>query len=579
MNFADVARVFDQLETISSRLEITRLIADLFARVTPDEAAIISYLSLGQLRPVYQANQLNMAEKNVIKAIALLVGESVETIAAQLKQSGDVGLVVMEYKWSTDHHLSIGQVHEALVEIEKVSGAGSQELKISMLKNILAMLDPLSAKYVLRMVVGRLRLGFSDMTLIDALSWMIAGDKSHRKEIEQAYNICADIGRIARELKKDGLPAIGRQKIRINTPILPAAAERLPTAQAIFEKLGPCVVQQKLDGFRLQIHLDKSGKEPKIAFFSRNLLDMSSMFPDLAHEVMRLEVKNLVAEGEAIAFDPHTQEFMPFQETVKRKRKHDIESISQEFPLQLFLFDVLYCNDTSLLDIPHHDRRKILEAVVPAVKDSLIRVIDEKKVESAQDLETYFYTCIEKGLEGLVAKRPDAVYQPGKRNFNWIKLKRQEEGHLEDTLDCVVLGYYTGQGKRNSFGIGAFLVGVYNKERDIFQTVARIGTGLTDAEWKELKIKADLIAIANQPTNVECHKNLAPDVWVEPKIVCSIRADEITLSPVHTAAKTDRHLGYALRFPRVMGYRPDKSLYDASTTTEVARMYEDQFAK
>src|SRR5690606_31045853 len=181
------------------------------------------------------------------------------------------------------------------------------------------------------------------------------------------------------------------------------------------------------------------------------------------------------------------------------------------------------------------------------------------------------------GLEGLVVKRPNARYEPGKRNFNWIKLKRQEEGHLEDTLDCVILGYYPGSGKRAEFGIGAFLVGVYNKSHDSFQTVAKIGTGLKDDEWKDLKKRCDAIVVDHKPVNVECSKELAPDVWVFPEIICMIRADEITKSPLHTAGKSKKTLGYALRFPRFMGYRPDKEVYDATTAHEIERLYEDQF--
>ena len=176
-----------------------------------------------------------------------------------------------------------------------------------------------------------------------------------------------------------------------------------------------------------------------------------------------------------------------------------------------------------------------------------------------------------------MVKKPNSIYQPGKRNFNWIKFKRHEVGHLEDTIDAVVLGYYAGSGKRALFGIGAFLVGVYNKEKDIFQTIAKIGTGLSDQEWKEFKKKCDAIKIPDKPVNVECPKELFPDVWTDPEIVCLVRADEITLSPLHTADKTSEHLGYALRFPRFMGYRPDKSAMQATTTKEVKRLFEDQF--
>src|SRR5204862_1368175 len=160
------------------------------------------------------------------------------------------------------------------------------------------------------------------------------------------------------------------------------------------------------------------------------------------------------------------------------------------------------------------ERHKTLLKMLADMHTDTIFVNEYKKIIDAKMLEDYFLATIATGLEGLVVKRPDALYQPGKRNFNWIKLKRQEEGHLEDTLDCVVLGYYAGEGKRAQFGIGAFLVGVFNKKRDMFQTVAKIGTGMTDAEWQELKQKCDTLAVDAQPKNIECAKELVPDVWV-----------------------------------------------------------------
>jgi DNA ligase-1 len=303
------------------------------------------------------------------------------------------------------------------------------------------------------------------------------------------------------------------------------------------------------------------------------------MFPDLAAALLTIDVDTIILEGEAIGYDPNTGSFLPFQETVKRKRKHGIEKATEEFPLKLFLFDILYLNGKDLLDLTHEDRRKKLLSVMKHFKPDNVHVIDEVTINTAEELEAYFLKTVEKGLEGLVVKRPDAIYQPGKRNFNWIKLKRQEEGHLEDTIDCVILGYYKGSGKRASFGIGAFLVGLYNKDLDCFQTVAKIGTGLKDEQWKDLKKKCDEFIIKEQPHNVQCAKELVPDVWVSPEIVCVILADEITLSPLHTAGKTKDKPGYALRFPRFIEYRLDKGPFEATTVTEIKRLYEDQFKK
>lgn len=585
MKFIEVAHSFNEIEPIAARLEITRLLANLFKKASPQEAEIIASLSLGQLHPPHIGTQFNIAEKNLLKAVAQFLHESEDSIKKEMKHLGDIGLVLGAHEWQHSAQLSITDVYNALCTLEAMSGTGSQEEKINFLVKLFEQLDPLSAKFIARIIIGQLRLGFSDMTIIDALSWMETGDKSLRTMLEDAYNICADIGLIAKQFKEGGSKNIEQMSIHIGIPIIPAAAERLPTAQAIVEKIGPCIAEPKLDGFRLQIHMDlsyfaKASKDrPKIHFFSRNLQDMSAMFPDLVKELLKLDVQNIICEGEAIGYDPNSREFLPFQETVKRKRKHGVEEAATEFPLQLFLFDLLYLNNQSYLNIPYVKRHEKLEELVRGIKTEHLFTIEHKKISTAKELEDYFYSEVAQGLEGLVVKRPDAIYQPGKRNFNWIKLKRQEEGHLEDTIDCVILGYYAGKGKRAHFGIGAFLVGVYNKKLDIFQTVAKIGTGMSDEEWRMLKTKCDSLTVEWKPKNVECAKELTPDVWVNPEIVCRVRADEITLSPLHSAGKTANNLGYALRFPRFMDYRLDKNAYEATTDDEIKRLYDDQFVK
>ena len=258
------------------------------------------------------------------------------------------------------------------------------------------------------------------------------------------------------------------------------------------------------------------------------------------------------------------------------KRKHGIKKAAEEMPLQIFLFDLLYLNGVSYLSESHTKRRQELLSIFENFKSSTIQPIEEKKIVTAQALEEYFNENIAAGLEGLVVKKESSVYQPGKRNFNWIKLKRQQAGYLSDTVDAVILGYYYGSGRRAQFGIGAFLVGVYNKEKDTFQTVAKVGTGLSDVDLQELKQKCDTIQVQEKPKNVECAQQLFPDVWTSPELVCVVRADEITFSPVHTAGKTVSSLGYAMRFPRFMGYRKDKSPQEITTNVELKQMYNTQ---
>lgn len=579
MKFSYVAQEFQKIEGESSRIKMTHLLGNLFKEADAQEAEIIANLSLGQLQPPYKAIQFNIAEKNIIKAIAQLSGSTEESIIEKSKTMGDLGLVIESEVSSKDAGLSVKDVYQTLSSLQQITGIGSQEEKINFLINLLQKLDPISAKYVVRIILAKLRLGFSDMTIIDALSWMHVGDKSLKETIENAYNLCVDIGFIASELKSKGVNALEKMHIQIGIPIRPAAAERLPNAQEIFEKLGPCVAEPKIDGFRLQVHVKKNDKDTQVHFFSRNLVDMSHMFPDLTHEIKKLDVQNIIFEGEAIVYDVHTETFLPFQETVKRKRKHGIEEAIAEFPLRVFAFNLFYLDGKDYLDVPQVERRALLVDIFRKFKNPSFDVIEQKLINNVTQLQSYFDLCIAAGLEGLVVKRIDAPYQPGKRNFNWIKLKRSSIGQLEDTIDCVVLGYYAGEGKRASFGIGAFLVGVYNPVHDRFETVAKIGTGLSDEQWKELKEKCDKIKVTQKPKNVFVASELEPDVWVDPKIVCVIKADEITISPLHTANKTESHAGFALRFPRFINYRTDKGPTESTSISEIKRLYQDQYKK
>jgi DNA ligase-1 len=580
MKFCDVASVFEQIESISSRNEITQTLAQLFKQANSQEAKIITYFSLGSLYPSYQKVQINIAQNTVMQVLARLFDRPIDEVKKEVKHAGDLGLYVMAHAQKRTCTLSVQELYDRLCGLGGFVGQGSNEDKIQDLYELLQTVDVITAKYVVRIVTQTLRLGFSDMTIIDALSWMHAGDKTLKDPLEHAYNVCADLGLVAQTLKEQGVEGIDRFVPTVGIPIRPAAAERLPSAQAIIDKLGTCIVQPKLDGFRLQVHMKKDALGfVQTHFFSRNLIDMSYMFPDIEDEVKKLSVDSLICEGEAIAFDSATGQFLPFQETVKRKRKHDIGQVSQELPLRLFIFDVLYLNGRSLLDVPYVKRREMLLEMLPE-SDEKISTIHEQVVRTAKELEYFFLQHISDGLEGVVVKRSDALYQPGKRNFNWIKLKQQEgQSLLKDTVDVVVLGYYYGQGKRASFGIGAFLVGVYNAKIDRFETIAKIGTGLTDAEWKALKEKCDALSVQKIPSSVVIPKELLPDVLVTPQIVCEAMADNITQSPLHTAGKTHSELGYALRFPRFIQYRIDKSVYDATTVTEIVSMFASQYSK
>lgn len=571
MQFEKVVQVFASIEKIASRNQIIELLAELFNAATPHEAQMITYLSLGQVRPTYLGSQFNIAEKSLKKIVQEIVDLSPHDFERQVKEYGDLGtLLSMQPVRTGASRLSLKELFDHLVALETISGEGAQDTRAEFIKELLRQLSPAGAGFVVRIILGRLRTGFSDMTLIDAFSWMLSGNKSLSKKIEHHYNICADLGRIAYILKKNGQEGLEDIQITVGIPIVPALAERLATAHEIIHKLGACVAQPKLDGFRLQVHIDTARQ---VKFFSRNLVDMSPMFPDLKAAVEELPIDAAIFEGEAIVFDEATGAFLPFQETVKRKRKHGVAGAAHELPLKLFVFDLLYLNGESMLAHGHEARRRAAATFLPSDHMQTISLIDEHGIDTAAQLEEYFLTCIEEGLEGLVVKKMNAHYQPGKRNFNWIKLKRtQESGTLTDTIDAVVLGYYHGRGRRAALGIGAFLIGVYNSKRDRFETIAKVGTGLSDQGFRDLKKACDALKVDHQPFNVVCTPALYPDVWVTPKLVWVVIADEVTRSPVHTAGKTEHELGYALRFPRALEQRIDKDADQATTVDEIKQL-------
>lgn len=579
MLFHELAQFFEHIEGVTARTEMTTRLADLLQRATAKQAREICYFCLGTLNPPYIRTNFAIAQKTMAKILAHLFDRAESTVTHGIKEAGDSGAYFALH--ATEHvssRLTVHQVYERLQELESINGSGSQEQKQEFLEQLLKECSAVEGKFIIRIVLGQLRLGFSDMTLLDAISVAVTGDKKSKKIIEHAYNLCADLGAVAELAHGQGITGIQKLGVQVGIPIRLAAAERLNTAQDIVDKLGECVAEPKLDGFRLQIHLGRDEHhKPFVRFFSRNLVDMSESFPDLVDAIAQLPCTSIICEGEAIAYNPNTGDFVPFQETVKRKRKHDIEAIAADLPLRVFLFDLLYLDGQLLLEKPLHERRALLrDALKNQPEDAALTLIEEVKIHDGPTLHKYFLEQIEKGLEGVVVKRSDAPYEPGKRGFNWIKLKRHETGELDDTLDCVIFGYYKGRGKRAKFGIGAFLVGVYNSSTDYFETIAKIGTGLSDDEWRQLRIYMDERAIDHKPALVSCDPGLYPDVWVQPERVIMVRADEITRSPIHTAGKDEEGIGYALRFPRYMGDRPDKKASEATTVHEILELFKLQ---
>lgn len=569
MTFSKLSEYFEKLEVTSSRLALIDILCDLFSKVTFDEIDIVSYLLQGRVAPFYEATEIGMSEKLVAHAMARAYGQDREKILKDYGRIGDLGKVAEKLSKSKDGRLEVADVFKTLTEIAKTSGEGSVEKKISTLAGLLEKMDGISAKHLVRVPLGASRLGIGDPTILDAYAKLKLGDRSKRKLLEGAYNKVSDLGLIGKTLWSKGLKGVAGLDVSIGRPIRSELAERLPTAEKIIEKLGIVNAQRKLDGFRVQVHKDGD----KVRLFSRNLEETTPMFPEIvAAAKKQVKAKQAILDSEAIGYNSTSDEFLPFQETTQRRRKYDIEEMTKKIPLKAFVFDVLYWDGKSLIDQPLTKRLEVLKHLV--VGDVLIPEVGEI-VDDAKKLQTMLDDAISHGLEGLVVKRLDSKYEAGARNFNWVKLKRYSGGELKDTIDCVILGYVFGRGKRASFGAGALLVGVYDDKNDQFVTVSKIGTGLTDEEWREIHKRADKIKVDKKPARV--NSILVPSVWIAPEIVIEVLADEITRSPVHTAGKIDGEPGYALRFPRLVNFRNDKNAEDATTVKELIEMYQGQF--
>jgi len=594
MKFALMAVCFENLEGTSSRLELIQILSSLF-KLSNDaqEISEICYLVQGRIAPFYEPIEIGMADKMVTQSIAQAYETEKDVVWKNYQAVGDMGLTAQYFSEKQNNNndkLSVNDVFKRLTEIAHTSGEGSVEKKIGALADLLQSVDALSAKFLVRIPLGKLRLGIGDPTILDAVLTAKVGDKTQRKVLEGAYNRTSDLGYIAKHFWTGGLKAVEKLSVTVGRPIRSELCERLPNPQKVIEKMIEVDAQYKYDGFRVQIHKDGNN----VRIFSRNLEETTHMFPELIEATIKqVKATNAILDGEAIAYHPASEEFLPFQETTKRRRKHNIEETAKELPLKAFIFDILYKNNKSLLDEPLTSRLKTMQETIDGT-DVLIPA-KSQDISDPKKLTLLLEEAISKGLEGLVVKKLNSPYEAGGRNFNWVKLKRHSSGELHDTIDCVILGYIFGKGKRAAFGAGALLVGLYDKKRDMFVTVTRIGTGLSDDEWRSIKLRTKGLERKTKPARVE--SLITPSVWVEPEIVIEVLADEITRSPLHTAGAksaesaprgtagaviTDgvKDPGYALRFPRLVSFRDkDKKAEDATSVDELIEMYNEQGKK
>lgn len=576
MDFAEFSKYLTRLEATSSRLEITRILSELFSKSTPDEIDKICYLALGVLAPNYRGVVFNMAEKMMIKALALAYNAKESEVTKLYKREGDLGNAAELLSRKTNiknQNWTVKEVYERLYNLAQDEGEGSVERKIEKTAELLKGIEPLSARYLARIPLGKLRLGFSDKTVIDALSWMESGGKGESKKIAEMYNILPDVGLLAKSIKEKGVDLAAKEaKPIVGVPVLPMLAQRLKSPVEMIEKMGEVFVEPKFDGLRVLIHFIRAkgkGEHGVVKAFTRNSNDVTEMFPEVSKIGEYINAGEAILDSEAVGMDPEMKRILDFQTTMKRRRVHDIGETSRKIPLSFQIFDVLYKDGSSLMNIPYEKRRETLEKMF---KTNKLFVVDGKvRTKDPDVINSEYRRRIKEGLEGIIVKKCSASYVSGRTGWRWVKMKQEEEaqGKLPDTVDTVVMGYTLGKGKRAGFGVGQFLVGVVDPVSEKIKTLTKIGTGLTDEQFKELAIRLQKLKVMKKPQSYELHKNYTPDYWVEPKLVVELAGDDLTVSPIHTS-------GYALRFPRLVGFRDDKNVKEATTIDEIKTLFKLQ---
>jgi DNA ligase-1 len=578
VEFAILAEAFSKMEATRKRLELTQYLVELFEKTPHEVISKIVYLLQGKLRPDFEGIELGVAEKLAIRAISKSSGIPTKKIESEYRKGGDLGYaasIILEQKTQTTflmEDITVERVYDTLYKIASLEGSRSQDMKMKYISSLLNDATPVEASFILKILLGTLRLGIAENTVMDALAIAFTGNKENRKPLEHAYNVSSDLGKVAEVIASNGIEGIERFEINLFNPIRPMLADRVKSEQEAIEKLGnKFAAEYKLDGERVQLHIEGDN----VALFSRSLENISSYYPDIIEKIPKaINANKIILEAEAVAINENTGEFLPFQELMHRRRKYKIEKAVSKYPITVNFFDVLYYNGKSCLELTYEERRKLLEKIVK--EDNFAKNVPMTIVTNENEIEEVLENSINSGCEGLMLKMLDRPYQAGARGNYWLKLKREYRNELGDSLDLVVIGAFFGKGRRTG-RYGTLLLATYDDDQDMFTSICKVGTGFTDEDLDQLyQILSDKVTIKKNP---RIDSEMEADVWFEPELVVEVVASEITLSPIHKAARDSirKNTGLALRFPKFTGkIRVEKAAEDASTNEEVIALFKGQ---
>lgn len=611
ITFRKVCEVFQQLEITDSRNEMTQYLADFLKTLDSRDAQIVSYLVQGRVAPFFVVAEFNFSEKSLISLLESLnkiKGRKFD-IKKKRTELGDIGdtteFLTNELGFKSAE-MNLEDVYDGLWDIVKAAGNGSVERKKALVMNLLERTNPLEAKFLSRIICGELRLGLNSKTVLDAFSFVLNEDKSLREKLDRAYGVSADLGYICSLVMKvrDG----GDQKlldleITPGVPVLSRLVERVGSFEEVIERFGgEFLVQPKFDGLRCQIHKFKKDNsrykeemewerymkkeslgglfgakttEYEVRLFTRNLEDVTEMFPEIVEAAMEMNQDSFVLDSEVLGWNYKANTFLSYQETMQRRRKYGVGNLQEEIPVKAQTFDLLYLNGEDISEMDTSERVERLERNFADTHGG-IEVCSTDMITNIEDLKKIFDFNVNNGLEGIIVKQLPGKYLPGVRNYEWIKLKKSMMKELVDTVDLVAVGYYHGSGKRSKLGVGAVLGALYNPDADVYEAICKVGTGFSDELLTNIGKEVEEEVLPRKPKNVDVVDILAPDIWIEPKVVFSVEADEITQN---LKANTDIGGGLSLRFPRLIEWRRDKTSEEATTIEELKHLYAVQKSK
>ncbi len=549
MEYSKPVDVYRELEKTRSRLEMTGIISKFLVTVPEDELSVIILFLMGRVFPQWSEKEPGIGGKMIIKAISSVSGVTESRVEDKIRETGDTGLAaekLLKRKTQTTlwtEKLTVAKVYENLEKLAGLTGKGSQDRKIGYISELLSFADPEEAKYIIRIILEEMRLGVGEGILMDAIAQAFNVDP---KLVENAYYLTSDLGEIARIAKLKGNKGLEGIEIIPGRPVEVMLAQKIDSITEVLEKFGTVAFEIKYDGARIQIH--KNGED--VSLFTRRLENVTVQFPEIvkyAKENIKADVA--IVEGELVAIkslkDRHPR---PFQDLSKRiKRKYEIPEMVKNIPVEINLFDIIFHEGKSKTNEKFKERRELLKKIIEETEE--FRLATQIITGNPEEADKFYRDALALGHEGVMAKNPDAPYQPGSRVGYMYKIKP-----VMETLDLVIIGATWGEGRRAHW-LASFLLAVRNPDTGEFLTIGRMGTGLTDEHFKEM----------TELLKSEISEEIGKDVKIKPRVVVEVAYEEIQKSPTYES-------GYALRFPRLVRIRTDKGPEDADTIERVEGM-------